>query len=466
MRLKPHIVILVPRGEVVRNFLYSRTLDVLASEARVTVLSVVDDDRVFASFRNKCEQIIPLEVFPEHRLVRLMRQVLEFSHERYMWSKPAQTRWSKRDVRYGSSLLDQLKWKTKKHAAGLFANPAGLRMLSSLERRLSYVLEPTDRYVRLFRDIKPDLVFNGSHIHSPAAVLPVQAANRLGIKTATFVFSWDNLTSRGRIFLPYDHYLMWNDRMRKQLLDLYPNLCPDQVTVTGTPQFDYYFDSKFHWSREQFCEQVGADPARPIVVYTTGQAHAMPEEPIIVTGIAEMLRGMSDLGPPQLLVRVYAKDNTGRFELLKRQLKDVVFTDVAWDRKWLTPYYDDLFMLTNLIRHADVGINVASTVSLELAMFNKPVINVGYNPSGVDVSPVDYAKYYEFDHYRPVVESGAVRVAYSETEMAAMLRQALSEPNRDATAQKTFIQQMFGDALDGRSGQRVAHCLLGLASPD
>ena len=110
MRLKPHIVILVPRGEVVRNFLYSRTLDALASEARVTVLSVVNDNRVLAPFRDKCDQIIPLEVFPEHRLVRLVRQVLEFSHERYMWSKPAQTRWARRDVSPGCSIRKGSAW--------------------------------------------------------------------------------------------------------------------------------------------------------------------------------------------------------------------------------------------------------------------------------------------------------------------------------------------------------------------
>ena len=61
-------------------------------------------------------------------------------------------------------------------------------------------------------------------------------------------------------------------------------------------------------------------------------------------------------------------------------------------------------MLTNTIRHAAVGINVASTLSLELCMFDKPVINIGYNPPGTEVSPVEYRRYYDFDHYRPIVE--------------------------------------------------------------
>jgi hypothetical protein len=121
---------------------------------------------------------------------------------------------------------------------------------------------------------------------------------------------------------------------------------------------------------------------------------------------------MTDLGP-QLLLRVYPKDQTGRFEELKRRRSDIIFGEAPWEPLWLTPKIEDCFVLTNTLRHADVGINVASTISLELCMFAKPVINVAYNPPEIHSSLVDYARYYEFDHYRPVVESGAVQVAGS-----------------------------------------------------
>ena len=40
---RPHVVIVAGRGEVLRNFVFSDTLPRLAEEARVTLLSVVDD---------------------------------------------------------------------------------------------------------------------------------------------------------------------------------------------------------------------------------------------------------------------------------------------------------------------------------------------------------------------------------------------------------------------------------------
>jgi hypothetical protein len=299
-------------------------------------------------------------------------------------------------------------------------------------------------------------------VHSRVAIQAVQAAQWLGIPTAAFVFSWDNLTSQGRIIPPYDYYLVWNDQIREHLLKMYKTVPAERVFVTGTPQFDFHFKPEFYWSRRELCERTGADPSRPIVLYTTGMAHHMPGEPVIVEEIANHLREMKDLGSPQLLVRVYPKDGTHRFDDLKRGRSDILFPEVPWEPAWQTPTIDDAYLLTNTIRHAAVGINVASTVSLELCMFDTPVINVGYNPAGVDTGSVDYRRYYDFDHYRPVVESGAVELAESPDQMRAMVRRALIEPARLSNQRLGLIKKMFGDTLNNCSAKRMARHLVGI----
>ena len=53
---RPLIVLVVPRGEAVRNFLYSDTLRLLSEQARVVVLSVVTNEAILAKarpFRNQ-----------------------------------------------------------------------------------------------------------------------------------------------------------------------------------------------------------------------------------------------------------------------------------------------------------------------------------------------------------------------------------------------------------------------------
>jgi hypothetical protein len=192
-------------------------------------------------------------------------------------------------------------------------------------------------------------------------------------------------------------------------------------------------------------------------------ANHVPGEPVIVENIAAMLREIPGTARPQLLVRVSPKDRTGRFDQLKQRAKDILFPEVPWEAAWLTPKADDGYLLVNSLRHAAVGINVGSTISLELCMFDKPVINVGYNPPGLDISPVDIPRYYNFDHYRPIVESGAVMLARSEGEMRELLIEALDNPDAGSDNRRKLINSMFGDTLDGNSGRRVVECLLNLA---
>ena len=463
-RREPHVVAVFPRGEAIRNFVYSGALDEVRRGARLTMLSVMPSPEVEQSLRQHADEVLELREVPERWPVRFAREILDLAHGRWIWSEAARERWRLRDAEATTPRV-WLKRTAKKALAVPLATRAGVETLSNVERGISRALRNTEEYIELFRRIQPTLVFNASHVHSRVAVQAVQAAQWLGIPTATFIFSWDNLTSQGRVLPQYDHYLVWNEAIRDQLLEIYGKVRPSQVTVTGTPQFDFHFRPEFRWTRERFCQETGADPARPIVLYCTGMANHMPGEPRIVEGIADMLRDEAGaLRGAQLLVRVYPKDLTGRFDGLRARRPDILFQRVPWEPKWLTPKAEDAYLLTNSVRHADVGINVASTMTLELCMFDTPAINVGYNPPGIDIAPVDYRRYYEFDHFRPVVESGAVMLARSEAEMRSMLQRALTNPAEQRAERKALIQRMFGNTLDGLSSHRCAVRLLELAA--
>ncbi len=454
-----HLVAVLPRGEAIRNFVYSGALDLIAENVKVTVISVMPNAEIRSMLESRYGTAYELPHIAEHRVVGTTREILDMAHGRWLWSEAAKSRWQVRDLESRRTPALRLKRAAKKAIACSFANRPGLRLLSLVERSCSKWLSTADEMLDLLRGLKPTLVFNASHIHSAIAVQAVQAAQWLGIPTATFLFSWDNLTSQGRIVPPYDYYLVWNDRIRTDLLNIYGSIIrPEQVFVTGTPQFDFHFRPEFAWSREEFCSRVGADPARPIVVYSTGMANPMLGEPRIVEGIARMLRDMPH-PRPQLLVRIYPKDLTGRFDDLKQRYPDVLFPAVPWEPSWLTPLPDDTQLLTNTLRHADVGINVASTISLELCMLGRPVINVAYNPPGIDIHPYDYRRFYEFDHYKPVARSGAVMLAESEDAMPGLIQRALTNPSALHEAQRALIERMFGSTVDGRSSARVAECL-------
>ncbi|MCO5207404.1 MAG: hypothetical protein M9928_20540 [Anaerolineae bacterium] len=460
----PHIVLIIPRGEAVRNFLYSNTLPLLAQQARVTILSVITDEEFMDRFR-PFAHIEPLPHFKEHRMVTELRHLIHESHFRWLWSKVAQNVWELRTHK-ADTLLRKLRWAVTRASTRALAFRPILEQLTRLENELTWRFRPNDYFVDLFQRLQPDLVFNTSHIHGVAGSLPTRVAHRLGIPTVGFIFSWDNLTSRSRIFEPYDHYLVWHEPMQRQLLTIYPHLKPEQVHVTGTPQFDYHFKPEFHLSRAELCARMGLDPSRPFIFYTTGMDKHFPEEHRHVRFIADTLQTLDIDPPPQLLVRTYAKGTSDEMKALARSgLPDVVFPEVKWDEQWLIPAYEDLSEYTSCLKHCAMGINPASTVSLELMMFDKPVMNIGFDPPGSDLPRAyRWSRHIDFDHYRPVADSGGVMVAWSQDDMKRMIRAGLEQPAIRRQAQADYLAGTFGFTLAGCSGECVTTTLLQLGS--
>lgn len=463
MSHQPHIVMVIPRGEAVRNFLYSDTLRILSENARVTLLSVVNDEVFLARFRPFTEQILPLREFPQHWLVSHLRILTENAHDRWLWSAVAQNHWEMRDVRAAENGR-MLRRIIVKILSRIFANNPSLHALTGIEQYLNWRLRPTKEFDKLFEEIKPDLVFNGSHIHGLAGELPLGVAKRMGIPTVGFIFSWDNLTSRSRIFVPYDYYLVWHEHMKKQLLSIYPKIPPENIFITGTPQFDFHFKPEFCLTREELCQRIGTDPNRPYILYTTGMDTDFPEEHRTVELIVRLLQEMDIEPKPQLVVRTYVKGTSAEMKALaNRNITGVIFPKVLWEEKWLTPMYEDLEIYTGLVKHAALGINAASTVSLELLMCDKPVINLGFDPPGSKLSHhLHWIRHINYDHYRLVAESGAVMVAYSENDMKKLLLKGLINPKVDSEKRQYFIKNMFDNTLDGYSGKRVAEQLINL----
>ena len=131
----------------------------------------------------------------------------------------------------------------------------------------------------LYNEIKPDFVFNCSHIHGVTADLPLRVAKHLNIPTGVFLFSWDNLSSRSRIFPDYEKYFVWTKSIKNHLIDLYKGIIdPSQIIVTGTPQFDFHFDKKYEMKKSKLFKNIGLDLNRPFILYTTGKSSDFPDE--------------------------------------------------------------------------------------------------------------------------------------------------------------------------------------------
>ena len=297
----------------------------------------------------------------------------------------------------------------------------------------------------MLKEISPDIVFNTSHIHNAISLDLMYAVKKLKIKSAAFLFSWDNLTSQGRIIPGYDIYFTWNHKIKKDLLKYYSDIKGKDVFVTGTSQFDFHFDEKFIDSKKKLYDFLKIPYDKKIVLYSTGMAYYVPKEHVIVKEIGKVLERIDK--NIQLVVRIYAKDDNTEYYKLRENNESISIPDHFWELNHLTPTIKDITLFNSLINHCSIGINVASTVSLDLAILNKPVINIAFNPPGENIYPSDYKKIYDFDHYKPIIDSGAISLVKNTDELETAIYQYLDNPKHKEKQRERLVHNFFGEQL-------------------
>jgi hypothetical protein len=352
-------------------------------------------------------------------------------------------------------------------AAGtLAASPRGIAMMERAVTRMTRRSRDLEPVRKQLREIDPDLVWSTVNVSSREQPYRM-AANDLGIPVATSILSFDNLTSRGPLARD-KHYLVWGVRMQAQLLRLYPQLGSQQVSTTGTPQFDFHRRPEFRWTRERTLRALGlADGGRSrYLLYGASHAALTPEEPALVAALATRMGTRASLANHALVVRLHPLDDLARWSPVLRTSERVhlspAFATSAARDGWTLPSGDDYARLTSSLAHADACLNVASTLSLDAAILDRPVICLDFSAEPDSPRDMLYAEY-EAEHYAPLVQSGGLRLARNWGELLDQTELAIAFPDRDRALRARMVADECGP-VDGGAAQRVARTLIALAA--
>lgn len=457
------VAVFVPDGVGVRNFVIGRFLNVLAERAKVTVFHVIPENAVstYASSVKGDVEWRPMLDYQQPHWPLLLQDALEKGHMHWAGTVAMRRALSR-------PVTGPLRWRAFRHSARILGRmSASARRLRWLERLHCAAVghQPeVEQYRQIFREIRPSVLFS-TH-QRPTAIIPaVLAARSLGIPTATFIFSWDNLSSKGRIAAPFDHYLVWSRHMRGELQQYYPHLNPKSIHIVGTPQFEPYAAPQLLWSREEFCKRVGADPTRPIICYSGGDAGTCPEDPKHLSVLMEFVRSGRIRHNPQVLLRPVPVDDGRRYQPVLERFPEILYCHPAWFHaeagNWrrVIPRPEDVQFLANLTHHADLNVNLGSTMTLDFGLHDKPVVNLAFDCADPPIfgMPVwDY--YYQYEHIRPVVNFGAARFARTADQLADEINAYLDHPELDREGRRR-LAEMQVDVPLAESSQRTVEAL-------
>ena len=459
-------LVLVPDGVGIRNFFCTRFIDHLLETGTVCVWHDLPDACLmpFQARWNgqvRWESLPPIRDGYAERLFRqskvyaqLFWQMKQGPDIQLKFMRPSQ-RWTTRVMAGAGKTLGRV-----------CASPRGVVRLDQMHRRAAASAGHMAAYEAFLREQKPDVVFC-AHQRALKAVPALLAARRLGIPTATFIYSWDNLP-KGRMPVHADYYFVWSEFMKKELLGYYPDVSADRVRIVGTPQFENYFNEQLFEPREAFLAKYNLDPARPVVCFSGDDRVTSPHDAIYLTDLAEALRQFPAAERPQILFRRCPVDRSNRYDDVLRRHPEIAISNPLWHShvtdEWsqIVPTQDDVKLLVNVARHSDLVVNVGSTMAMDFAIYDKPAIYICYNPAGVP-SRWDIHLAYQLPHYATVHSLQPVYWARSPQELPGLVRQVLHAPAEKAAERRAWLALQVAQPLD-RASVRCSQALQHLAT--
>jgi CDP-Glycerol:Poly(glycerophosphate) glycerophosphotransferase len=312
---------------------------------------------------------------------------------------------------------------------------------------------------------RPDVIITtGPFQFEQPAIFSV--AKKLNIPTLAYIPSWDNVSTKNRMVFNYDGYIVWNERTRDELNEFYPRTKDSPVYVVGSPQFDVFHQERFHTSREEFCASQGLDPGLPIIVYAIGSPNFLKEQygaEYIANRIAE-----GHLGDVQLLVRPHPiHDNAELRELFDSHGSRVRLQRTRNAGKALnsrTQDHTEVVEWVNTFRHADVVVNLSSTVTIDAAKFDKPVVNLDFDPQpGQKDQQLIRDVNHKWTHFKPIAESGGVWLVNDFHELEAAIKAYLQDPTLHRKRREWIVEHVCGYS-DANCGERMAEAIADFVS--
>ena len=274
-----------------------------------------------------------------------------------------------------------------------------------------------------------------------------------------------------------DYVSCWSD-IQKEELEKGSDWPEDRIHVGGIPTYDGYITKKWVVPRGEYFAQHGLDPLEKLLSYACSFISFSPN----LQNIEALLKIM-DAGklkePCQLLIRLHPNhfmdvhlfaNEREQIRSLARSRSNVHVVDPIPLGGSLGYYSgEDMPEKASMLAYSDIFLTVYSTMVVEAALHDRPVISVCIDsPKGWDV-PRKYSlplseigNWPTHDRFR---RARAGQVAESQQELQDAINQYLESPDLDCEARSRFIEREI-TFTDGSAGRRTGKFLCSLLTQD
>lgn len=451
-----------------RNFILSDFLNEASNKFKEVIIYSGLKEDVYKTAPYKNVKVIELEVYRENRQAWFFRKLNEtahlYKHKNFYGINDTLNFTSPKGLSKRSIINRIIRL-----IAFVFHSEKNMKFYQKLIYRTFAKNKITLNFINLLNRDKPDILFF-THQRPPYIAPLVYAANVKSIKTSSFIFSWDNLASKGRIPAMFDTFLVWSNLMKEELHYFYPSIIEENIAIVGTPQFEPYVMDTYKSTKEDLYKKFNLNEKYKTICFSCGDLSTGGNDELSIRLIADAVISEKLNEPINLLVRTSPADDGSRFKNLKNEYPFIVWNIPKWKQTrenhaepWSqrVPLIDDVKDLRAILEYVDLSINMCSTMSLDFMIFNKPVINQVFGNK--DNGLFDDQRFLNYNHYKKVVESGAVIIAKSEKELITAINDSLMYPLKFEQQRKNILNLEITQPIEGTS-KRIVETLLKISN--
>ncbi len=426
VEIKNKILLLFPDGVGIRNYLYS---DVFKNNSSELILFHNFDSETEADVKKgaRISEALQIPKYKESLEEKFLRELICLSRLYNNSKKTANPTILKNWNRKHKSFPKKAVYKTIEFIAPFIKKYETILKLESAYQKAIRKNSFYREIKMILEELKPDTLFC-SHQRAIQAATIFAVAQDLGIATTTVIFSWDNLP-KARMALRADNYLVWSDYMKKEMEFYYSEIPQSSIHVTGTPQFEFYNDTRNIIEKEIFYKKYNLDLDKKIICFSGDDELTSPDDPKYLDDIANEITNANLEDSYQILFRRCPVDISGRFDTVIKKYPDLIKeAPPLWNFNSsfgfanIYPTIDDVKLLVSTAYYADLVINVGSTMAFDFAMYNKPCIFINYDQEDKIDESWSTNTIYQFQHFRSMPSKAAVTWLNSKNDISESLQ--------------------------------------------
>lgn len=311
-------------------------------------------------------------------------------------------------------------------------------------------------FLGLFLKYKPSLIF-ASHIYGNFDTRLLCEAKNHSVRTLGMVSNWDHFD---KYYLPLrTDFLLAQSEQVRDFAVRFQSYEPEQISIIGYPHFDFIVDKSYIMPREKILSELGFPPASKFILYVSGSAYCS-DEPDTIEKILEWADKGEFNENINLVIRPYLGGRGADKDFDKAKFNR--FEEHPRVRFYKKEFWGDLdksIQFFNIMRHADVVISMYSTIIIEAAALDRPLVGIGFDGYKKRPFAQSVRRFMLREHFQDVLNSGAVRTAYSFPELKEILKNYFANPSLDREA-RTCMMRKLANGADGKAGERVVEHIL------